>query len=75
MMNGVAMSRPDDPIAGTLKLSRPAHRALASAGINSFADLAQWARKDVADLHGVGPKSFDELDPALKARGLDYKAP
>ena len=69
------MSKPEDPIAVTLKLSRPAHRALSAAGIITFADLAQWTRKSVADLHGVGPKSFVELDPALKARGLDYKAP
>jgi len=69
------MSKRDDPIVGTLKLTRPAHRALAAAGIVTFADLAQWTRRDVADPHGVGPKSFVELDPAMKARGLDYKAP
>ena len=68
------MSKADDSIAGTLKLSRPAQRALAATGIVTFADLAQWTRSDVAALHGVGPKSFVELDPAMEARGLDYKA-
>lgn len=69
------MSKAEDPIAGTLKLSRPAQRALAAAGIVSFADLSQWTRTAVVALHGIGPKSFVELDPAMKARGLDYKAP
>ena len=69
------MSTADDTIAATLKLSRPAQRALAAAGIVSFADLSQWTRTAVAVLHGIGPKSFVELDPAMKARGLDYKAP
>lgn len=69
------MSKAEDPIANTIKLSRPAQRALAAAGIVTFAELAQWTREDVAGLHGVGPKSFVELDPAMKARGLGYKAP
>lgn len=66
------MSKAEDPIAGTLKLSRPAHRALAAAGIVTFADLTRWTRSAVAALHGVGPKSFVELDPAMAQRGLTY---
>lgn len=69
------MNAAADTIADTLKLSRPAHRALATAGIVTFADLTRWTRKAVAELHGIGPKSFIELDPAMKARGLDYKTP
>ena len=64
---------PEDRIAETLKLSRPAHRALEHAGIVTFADLAGWPRNSVADLHGIGPKSFVELDPAMAERGLGYK--
>lgn len=67
------MSQTSDRIADCLKLSRPAQRALAHAGIVTFADLAQWTREAVADLHGIGPKSFVELDPALSDRGLEYK--
>lgn len=66
------MSTADDTIAATLKLSRPALRALAAAGIVSFADLSQWTRTAVAALHGIGPKSFVELDPAMAQRGLTY---
>ncbi len=69
------MTAPTDRIAECLKLSRPAHSALAHAGIVTFADLSLWTRKAVADLHGIGPKSFVELDPALAERGLGYKAP
>ncbi|UYN98120.1 MAG: hypothetical protein KIT02_08995 [Devosia sp.] len=69
------MTAPIDRIADCLKLSRPAHAALAHAGIATFADLTQWTRKAVADLHGIGPKSFVELDPAMAERGLGYKSP
>lgn len=69
------MSSPSDRIADSLKLSAPAHRALTHAGIVTFHDLTGWTRKAVADLHGIGPKSFTELDPAMAERGVDYKAP
>ena len=68
------MSGAGDKIADVLKLSRPAHRALEAAGIATFADLGQWTRKGIADLHGIGPKSFVELDPAMAERGLGYRA-
>ena len=64
---------PGDLIAGTVKLSKPAHRALAHAGIVSFADLAGWTQRDVAALHGIGPSAFPELLAALAARGLAFK--
>jgi hypothetical protein len=69
------VSDASDRIADCLKLGAPAHRALVHAGIVTFADLAGWTREAVADLHGIGPKSFTELDPAMAERGLDYKAP
>ena len=68
------MSAADDSITAAIKLSRPAQRALAAARIVTFADLTQWTREDIVKLHGIGPKSFVELDPGMKARGLDYKA-
>ncbi len=69
------MTAAADRIAERLTLSRPAQRALAAAGIVSFVDLSNWTRKDIAALHGIGPKSLVELDPAMAVRGLDYKAP
>jgi hypothetical protein len=55
------------------QLSRPAQRALATAGIVTYADLANWTRQEVADLHGVGSKTFVFLDPEMKARGVSFK--
>ena len=66
---------PQDTLAGMVKLSRPAHRALAQAGIVTFADLATWTQEDVAALHGIGPGSFPELTAALAARGLAFRQP
>ena len=66
---------PDDTLVGTVKLGRPAHGALAHAGITTFAELARWTQKDVAALHGVGPKAFPELLAALAERGLSFRAP
>jgi len=68
------MTAPTDRIAETVKLSRPSQRALAGAGISTFADLADWTRAAIAALHGIGPKTFTELDPAMAERGLTYKA-
>ena len=39
----------------------PALRALASAGIRSMRDLAAWSERDVAALHGMGPKALQIL--------------
>lgn len=75
MMKGRDMADARDVIVATVKLSRPAQRALAGAHIVTFADLSGWKRDDVAALHGIGPSSFIALDPALNARGLTYKTP
>ena len=42
-------------------LSGPALRALANAGIRSMKDLAKWSEKDLAALHGMGPKAIRML--------------
>jgi hypothetical protein len=63
----------DDRIAESVKLGKPAHRALAQAGIVTFADLARWRREDVAALHGVGAKALSALAPAMAARGVAFK--
>ncbi|GLQ56800.1 hypothetical protein [Devosia nitrariae] len=63
-----------DRIAETIKLSRPAHRALMAAGIVSFADLTKWTRQDIANLHGIGARTFVFLEPAMVERGVTFKA-
>jgi len=69
------MSTASDRISETLKLGRPAQRALEAEGIVTFADLALRTRAEVASLHGMGPKSFVALDPAMALRSLDFRAP
>jgi hypothetical protein len=64
---------PDDAIAGAVKLGRPAHNALALAGITTFAELARWSQRDVAALHGIGPTAIPKLVAALAQRGLAFK--
>jgi predicted flap endonuclease-1-like 5' DNA nuclease len=43
----------------------PALRALASAGIRSMRDLASWSERDIAALHGMGPKAMQILRQGL----------
>ena len=56
------------------KLSAPAHRALAGAGITSLAEVAQRTEAEIAKLHGVGPTIIVALRAALAAKGLTFKA-
>lgn len=65
------MTAASDRIAEALELSRPARGPLAAAGNATFVDLANWTRKDIANLHGIGPKTC--LLPAMTARGVTFK--
>ncbi len=69
------MSHSRDRITDIVRLGAPAERALLAAGIVTFEDLCGWTRKDLAGLHGIGPKAFSLLDPAMSERGLAYRAP
>lgn len=51
------------------RTSAPAARALESAGITSLDDLARHAWDEIAQLHGVGPKSLRIWRAALEERG------
>lgn len=54
-------------------LSGPALRALATAGIRSLRGLTRWTERDVARLHGMGPKGVRVLKQALAAEGLEFR--
>ena len=54
-------------------LGGPALRALAHANIRSVADLARWTERDLAQLHGMGPKGVLALREALSAAGLNFR--
>ncbi len=54
------------------KLGAPALRALANAGIKGLSQLGRYTEKDVADLHGMGPKGIKMLKEALKKKKLNF---
>lgn len=61
---------PDPSGSGFPRLSRPAQRALAAAGYERLEQLTRASAADLLRLHGLGPKTLDQLRPALAQRGL-----
>lgn len=55
------------------KVSAPARRALESKGITDLEKLSQWSKKDLLDLHGIGPSAIPALEKELLALGLKFK--
>lgn len=53
------------------KLSAPAKRALAGAGITTLAQLASYSEKQLLALHGLGPSAIPKIKQALAAAGLN----
>jgi hypothetical protein len=54
------------------RLSKPAQRALADAGVASLADAAARTESQLLALHGFGPNGLEALRSALRARGLSF---
>lgn len=54
-------------------LSAPALRALDRAGIHSLFRLSQRTEKEIAELHGMGPKGVRILRASMRRLGLDFK--
>lgn len=55
------------------RTAAPAARALEGAGIRDLRDLAAHAERDVAALHGMGPKALRILGEALATAGLTWR--
>lgn len=55
------------------KISAPAGRALAAAGVSQLRDLTKFSEQEVRQWHGIGPKALDQLREALKRQGLSFK--
>lgn len=55
-----------------IRLSAPAQRALAGAGISTLNDLTHWREADLLALHGLGPKTIRPLRDALAEAGLSF---
>ena len=54
------------------KLSAPAQRALAGAGIQNLRQLSTLSESQIKKLHGIGPNALKELQVALQAKGLSF---
>ena len=66
-------SKPTKPSLSDLpKLSAPAQRALAGAGIQNLQQLAKFSEAQIKKLHGIGPNALEEMRKALKAKGLSF---
>ena len=54
------------------KLSQPALRALAGAGIQNLKQLSKFSESEIKKLHGMGPNGINQLQIALTAKGLSF---
>ena len=54
------------------KLSAPALRALAGAGISRLEQLTRVSEAEIKRLHGMGPNGLKQLRDALAAKGLSF---
>lgn len=57
------------------KLSAPARRALAGAGLTRLEQLTHVSESDLNKLHGMGPTAIVALREALRARRLAFQVP
>ena len=54
------------------KLSQPAQRALAGAGVKNLKQLSKFSESEIKKLHGMGPNGIHQLRVALAAKGLSF---
>lgn len=55
------------------KTSNPAQSALETINVFYLEDLAQFSEKEIADLHGMGPKALRILKEHMAVIGIDFK--
>ena len=65
-------NQPDRQEGDLPKLSNPARRALAGAGISRLEQLTTVSEAELKELHGMGPKAIGQLRDALGARRLSF---
>ena len=64
----------DGPYLGRLRIAAPALRALRNAGYTHLEPFTTVTEKELAGLHGMGPKGLRLLREALTAAGLSFAA-
>ncbi len=57
----------------SIKISKPAHRALKGAGIETLDQLTKFREDELLALHGFGPKGLEILKSKLAENGLSFK--
>ncbi|MFZ2256564.1 MAG: DNA-directed RNA polymerase subunit alpha C-terminal domain-containing protein [Clostridiaceae bacterium] len=57
----------------SIKISKPAFRALETAGITTLIQLCNFSEQELLALHGVGPKAIQILGELLVKEGLTFK--
>ena len=55
------------------KLSKPAQRALANAGITNLEQLSNREESDLMNLHGIGKKGLQMLKLATVNQNITFK--
>lgn len=54
------------------RLSKPAQRALANAGISKLEQISELSENELKEMHGIGPKAVEQLRDALEVKGLKF---
>lgn len=60
----------DSSLDALPKIGAPATRALNNAGYTALGQLAGVPRRELAKLHGMGPKALSTIEAALERHNL-----
>jgi len=55
------------------EFSAPASRALKSIEVSDLESLCKFTRKEIANLHGMGPSSLKKIEQLLAAANIKFK--
>lgn len=55
------------------RIGGPANRALEEANIKNLKDLSKFTEKEIANLHGMGPKGMHILKEAMSTAGITFR--
>ena len=62
----------DKKIDFPIKLSKPAQRALANAGIYTIEQLVKYSEPEISKLHGIGKTTLIALKKLMKEMGVSF---
>ena len=56
-----------------VRLSKPAYRALAAAGIHDLEGVSHFSEREISKLHGIRNHALVLLRGALSEKGLSFR--